>query len=92
MFDVETLRQTIAQHGPVARVVIASVEGSSPREVGASMLVWAEGQTWGQCGTIGGGALEWQAVATARTRPRTRLDRVILAPRSASAAAGPSLC
>ncbi|MGQ0565274.1 MAG: XdhC family protein [Gemmobacter sp.] len=63
MFDVETLRQTITAHGPVARVVIASVEGSSPREVGASMLVWQGGQS----GTIGGGALEWQAVTLARS-------------------------
>ncbi len=76
MFDVETLRRTIAEHGPVARVVIASVEGSSPREVGASMLVWPTGQS----GTIGGGALEWQAGAAARTMPRTRLDRIPLGP------------
>ena len=80
MFDVAALQHTIAQHGPVARVVIASVEGSAPREVGASMLVWADGQTLGQSGTIGGGALEWQAVTWARTMPRTRLDRVPLGP------------
>ena len=76
MFDVNILRRTIAEHGPVARVVIASVEGSSPREVGASMLVWPTGQS----GTIGGGALEWQAVAAARAMPRTRLDRIPLGP------------
>ena len=79
MFDVETLRRTIAQHGPVARVVIASVEGSSPREIGASMLVWPDGQS----GTIGGGALEWQAMAVARetlASGGTRIDRIPLGP------------
>jgi len=76
MFDLGALQQTIAEHGPVTRVVIASVEGSSPREVGASMLVWPGGQS----GTIGGGALEWQALTWARAMPRTRLDRVPLGP------------
>ena len=79
MFDVESLRKTIAKHGPVARVVIASVEGSSPRETGASMLVWATGQS----GTIGGGALEWQATALARetlVMGGPRVDRIPLGP------------
>lgn len=52
----------MTSNGPVARVVITQVFGSAPREVGASMLVWAEGQS----GTIGGGALEFQACAEAR--------------------------
>ena len=62
MFDRDALGAAIAAHGPVARVVIAAHDGSSPREVGAAMLVWAEGQS----GTIGGGALEWAALARAR--------------------------
>ncbi len=62
MFDLASLAQTIAQHGPTARVVIAAHKGSSPREVGAAMLVWATGQS----GTIGGGALEHQATEQAR--------------------------
>ena len=62
MFDLVALRQAIATHGPTARVVIAEVQGSSPREVGASMLVWGTGQS----GTIGGGALEWQMAGQAR--------------------------
>ena len=62
MFDLAALRACIAAHGPTARVVIAAHKGSSPREVGAAMLVWAGGQS----GTIGGGALEWQATARAR--------------------------
>lgn len=66
--------------GPVARVVVTEVQGSAPREVGASMLVWAEGQR----GTIGGGALEFQACAEARallgSGARRRVDRVALGP------------
>ncbi|MFN4192881.1 MAG: xanthine dehydrogenase accessory protein XdhC [Tabrizicola sp.] len=62
MFDLGALAAALQAHGRVARVVIAGVEGSSPREVGASMLVWADGQS----GTIGGGALEYEAAAKAR--------------------------
>ena len=56
-FDLLQLNATIAKHGAVHRVVIAAIKGSSPREVGASMLLWAGGQS----GSIGGGALEYQA-------------------------------
>jgi xanthine dehydrogenase accessory factor len=62
MLDLQALSLALATHGRVARVVIAEVEGSSPREVGASMLVWDHGQS----GTIGGGALEFEAAAKAR--------------------------
>lgn len=62
MFDLTALTAAITAHGPIARVVIAAVAGSSPREVGAAMLVWPNGQS----GTIGGGALEYQAAARAR--------------------------
>ncbi|WP_323785814.1 xanthine dehydrogenase accessory protein XdhC [Thalassovita sp.] len=61
-FDLDELRRAVATHGRVARVVIAGIKGSSPREVGAAMLVWDSGQS----GTIGGGALEYQTVAAAR--------------------------
>lgn len=79
MFDLSELRHATQAHGPVARVVIAAHDGSSPRETGASMLVWATGQS----GTIGGGALEWQATQTARAMLATggtRLDRHPLGP------------
>ncbi len=62
MLDLGELEAALAAHGRVARVVIAAVEGSAPREVGAAMLVW-EG---GQAGTIGGGALEFRAAERAR--------------------------
>ncbi|OYU40671.1 MAG: xanthine dehydrogenase accessory protein XdhC [Pseudorhodobacter sp. PARRP1] len=68
MFDLATLAQTVARHGPTARVVVAAHKGSSPREVGAAMLVWATGQS----GTIGGGALEHQATEHARTLLTTK--------------------
>lgn len=62
MFDLSALSTALAAHVRVARVVIAAFEGSSPREVGAAMLVWDQGQS----GTIGGGALEYAAAAKAR--------------------------
>ena len=80
MFDRHALQDAVARHGQVARVVIADHEGSSPRETGAAMLVWASGQS----GTIGGGALEWQAVRDARERLAIghgrALQRVALGP------------
>lgn len=61
-FDLEALREAVKTHGTVTRVVIAAIKGSSPREVGAAMLVWEDGQS----GTIGGGTLEFQATKAAR--------------------------
>lgn len=61
-FDLAGLAAAVAREGAVVRVLVAGAEGSAPREAGASMLVWAEGQE----GTIGGGALEWEAAARAR--------------------------
>ena len=50
-FDLKSLADAVALHGRVARVVVAQVHGSAPREAGAAMLVWDGGQS----GTIGGG-------------------------------------
>ncbi|MBV2358802.1 xanthine dehydrogenase accessory protein XdhC [Thalassococcus sp. CAU 1522] len=66
--DLDALRDAVAAHGRVARVVVAEVRGSAPREVGAAMLVWSECDGFGQSGTIGGGALEYEAVARAFAR------------------------
>jgi xanthine dehydrogenase accessory factor len=44
------------------RVRVASTAGSTPREAGTEMLVGPDHIE----GTIGGGALEWKAIATAR--------------------------
>lgn len=76
-FDVESLRNAVITHGRVARVVIAEVRGSSPREVGAAMLVWDGGQS----GTIGGGTLEFEAAKTALSQTQHRhLSRHALGP------------
>lgn len=63
-FDVQDLQSAVALYHTVIRVVIADISGSSPREVGAAMLVWQDGQS----GTIGGGALEFEAANFARSR------------------------
>jgi xanthine dehydrogenase accessory factor len=76
MFDLAALRSAVAAHGRLVRVVVAAVEGSAPREPGAAMLVWPGGQS----GTIGGGALEWEAAARARTITADRVDRLPLGP------------
>lgn len=79
MFDLSALSSALGAHGRVARVVIAGFEGSSPREVGAAMLVWENGQS----GTIGGGALEFEAAAKARAMLAAggrAVDRVALGP------------
>ncbi|WP_435257781.1 xanthine dehydrogenase accessory protein XdhC [Thioclava sp. FR2] len=77
-FDREGLKDAVAQHGKVARVVVVSALGSTPREAGTSFLVW----DGGQAGTIGGGALELQAALRARGALATgdRFDKVSLGP------------
>ncbi|NUB44620.1 xanthine dehydrogenase accessory protein XdhC [Fertoebacter nigrum] len=79
-FDLAGLAAAVAAEGRVARVVIAAHDGSSPREVGAAMLVWGTGAS----GTIGGGALEWEAIGRARLMLASgglRLDREALGPK-----------
>lgn len=71
-FDLQALEAAVARHGRVARVVIAAAAGSSPREVGAAMLVWPDGQS----GTIGGGTLEYQAAEAARQQLLRGGDRL----------------
>ncbi|WP_121061496.1 xanthine dehydrogenase accessory protein XdhC [Chachezhania antarctica] len=61
-FDLTALTRAVEAHGTVARVVVAETRGSTPREVGAAMLVWEGGQS----GTIGGGALEFDAAEAGR--------------------------
>ncbi len=50
------------RNGPIVRVTVIAVEGSTPRDIGAAMLVSAQGMT----GTVGGGALEYDAIAYAK--------------------------
>jgi xanthine dehydrogenase accessory factor len=56
------LLQTLEREPRVVRIVLAEVRGSAPRDCGTSMLVWPAGVM----GTIGGGRLEWDAIAAAR--------------------------
>jgi xanthine dehydrogenase accessory factor len=51
-----------ANGAPVVRVTMLDVAGSTPREAGAAMIVSATELT----GTIGGGALEFEAIKAAR--------------------------
>ncbi|MEZ5777901.1 MAG: xanthine dehydrogenase accessory protein XdhC [Paracoccaceae bacterium] len=87
-FDPAALAREIDRHGPVVRVVVAEVAGSAPREAGAAMIVWADGQA----GTIGGGALEYAAAARAREMLAAgagdRVDRMPLGPALAQCCGG----
>ena len=76
-----TIARFIGGHGSAALVTLAQAHGSSPREVGARMVVAPNGAF---TGTIGGGALEWGALAEAqallarRDGPVvTKLDRAL---------------
>ena len=75
-----TIGRFLAVHGGASLVTLARAEGSSPREVGARMVVAPDGTF---TGTIGGGALEWGALAEAqallaRNGPMvTKLDKAL---------------
>ncbi len=73
-FDFNSLEQATGANGPVVRVLVASHAGSSPRETGTAMLVWQDGMS----GTIGGGALEFEAIAKARTMLAANTKTTIL--------------
>jgi xanthine dehydrogenase accessory factor len=70
----------VAEHGAVVRVTVIRADGSTPRETGAAMLIGAAHIT----DTIGGGALELEAIAHARgmlaTSPSPRASPTFLAP------------
>lgn len=71
--DLQELRDRIAD-GPVICITIADHAGSSPRETGASIWV-NETATYG---TIGGGALEFDAIQTARQMLATHSDKRLI--------------
>ena len=81
---VATLRNRLSTEDAVVRVVVAGVVGSAPREAGACMLVGERDGAAVLSGSIGGGHLEWRAMAVARcmlashTSGATRLDRLSL--------------
>jgi len=77
------LTNRLANGEVMVLVTVARVAGSTPREVGASMLVGASDIA----GTIGGGHLEWKAIEHARTlldsgkdgSPARQLEKLSLA-------------
>jgi xanthine dehydrogenase accessory factor len=77
------LLEAIDRHGGAAMVTLAAAKGSSPREPGARMIVNPDGTF---AGTIGGGALEWQAIALAQgalgkvSGPKAEIRRFSLGP------------
>jgi xanthine dehydrogenase accessory factor len=79
---IEAARTRLSQQPVVARVTVTALRGSAPREAGATMLVDAVDIA----GTIGGGRLEWHAVALAREllrdacAPPVRIAELILGP------------
>src|SRR5262245_36654955 len=75
------IARLVATQGGAALVTLAQAQGSSPREVGARMVVAPDGTF---IGTIGGGALEWGALAEAQALlarhngpAATRLDKAL---------------
>ncbi|PWC37431.1 xanthine dehydrogenase accessory protein XdhC [Azospirillum sp. TSO35-2] len=57
-----TLTGWLSDNEPAVLVTVAEARGSTPREAGAGMLVGRDACA----GTVGGGRLEWSAIATAR--------------------------
>ena len=58
----QRLPECLAQGRDAVLVTVARVAGSTPRDIGATVLVEAEDCT----DTVGGGNLEFEAIATAR--------------------------
>ena len=73
--DLQGLAQA-ATKGAFVRVLVVETKGSTPREVGAEMRVWAERIE----GTIGGGTLEAEAITIARGLRAPALRRFPLGP------------
>jgi xanthine dehydrogenase accessory factor len=56
------IAKALKTHGRVGLVTVVRTEGSAPRDAGACLIVTPEGFH----GTIGGGTLEWRAIAEAQ--------------------------
>jgi xanthine dehydrogenase accessory factor len=57
------IRETIERHGRAGLISVVGASGSVPRETGARIVLQPDG---GFFGTIGGGRLEYEAIAAAR--------------------------
>src|SRR5580700_6846257 len=76
---VRTLIEFLNREPVMVRIAVAEVRGSTPREPGAFMLVGRDSVE----GSIGGGQLEWEAIAGARellgdTGVAARVNKVVL--------------
>ena len=69
---VSELEEMVAVHGTVVRVTIIRADGSAPRGAGTSMMVGAKVFA----GTIGGGAMEHEALTTARAMLSEQYENV----------------
>ena len=56
------IERALVAHGTSVMISVVSAQGSTPREAGARLIVTPQGFH----GTIGGGTLEWKALATAQ--------------------------
>jgi xanthine dehydrogenase accessory factor len=61
------IRETIERHGAAGLLSVVGAAGSVPRETGARIVLQPDG---GFYGSIGGGRLEYEAIAAARTALR----------------------
>ena len=76
-------------HDPAVLVQIERTEGSVPREAGTWMAVFANDLM----GTVGGGHLEYDAIARARELllPKSRRDDCLISPQRLRVSLGPAL-
>ncbi len=65
-----TVDRIVREHGACTIVSVAGVKGSAPRETGARMIIRPDGRFHG---TIGGGVLEWRAMAAAQKLLKERI-------------------
>ncbi len=59
----QTIKALLDHRQPMVLITITASTGSTPRRAGSKMLMGQEGRLWG---TIGGGAVEYQAMEIAR--------------------------
>jgi xanthine dehydrogenase accessory factor len=59
----QAIVETMEKNQPVALATVVRTQGSTPREAGAKMLVYADGSIMG---TVGGSAVEGRVIATAQ--------------------------
>jgi len=83
----EAILEAIRENQPACALTVIEVNGSTPRGVGAKMLLRADGST---VGTIGGGALEAAALADGRQALESGASRVTTYSLRAQDEAGPS--